>query len=85
MFIYFKRVSGGGGAEREEDRERIPSRLFSVSTQPDAALELTNHEVMTRAKTKSWTLSQLSYPGALKKLSSYILLITLHAEHLRKG
>ena len=34
-----------GRAERE--RERIPSRLFTVSTEPDMELKLTNHEIMT--------------------------------------
>ena len=34
------------GAEREE-RERVPSRLLSVSTEPDAGLDPTNHEIMT--------------------------------------
>ena len=28
-------------------RDRIPSRLHAVSTEPDAKLELTNHEIMT--------------------------------------
>ena len=35
----------GGGAEREG--ERIPSRLCTVSTEPDMGLKLTNHEIMT--------------------------------------
>ena len=35
----------GGGAERE--RERLPRRLCAVSTEPDAGLNLTNHEIMT--------------------------------------
>ena len=34
----------GGGAEREE--ERILSRLCTVSKEPDAGLELMNHEIM---------------------------------------
>ena len=36
---------GGGEAEREGDR--ILSRLRTVSAEPDAGLELTNHEIMT--------------------------------------
>ena len=36
-----------GGAERERERERIPSRLSTVSTEPDVGLEPTNHEIMT--------------------------------------
>ena len=40
-----------GGAEREGDTEsKAGSRLCAVSTQPDAGLELTDHEIMTRAK-----------------------------------
>ena len=53
-FIYFERervcmhmhVQVGAGAERER-RERIPSRLFAVSMEPDAGLSLTNREIMT--------------------------------------
>ena len=42
----------GRGAEREREREReneseAGSRLRAVSTEPDAGLELTNHEIMT--------------------------------------
>ena len=44
-----------GGAERET--ERIPSRLCTVSAKPNMGLKLTNHEIMTCAKTKGQTLS----------------------------
>ena len=38
----------GGGAEREGDTEsEAGSRLWAVSTEPDAGLELTDHEIMT--------------------------------------
>ena len=37
----------GAEKERERERERIPSRLHPVSTEPDAGLELTNHELVT--------------------------------------
>ena len=54
MFIYLfgERGAGGesvsrGGAERERGRERIPSRLCPVNTEPHKGLELTNHEFMT--------------------------------------
>ena len=37
-----------GGAEREGDTEsEAGSRLRAVSTEPDAGLQLTNHETMT--------------------------------------
>ena len=49
-FIYFERerecACAQGGAERER-RERIPSRLRTVSMEPDVGLDLTNHEIMT--------------------------------------
>ena len=31
----------------QRDRERIPSRLCAVSTEPDLGLELTNYEILT--------------------------------------
>ena len=39
-----KREQGRG---RERRRERIPSRLHAVSTEPDAGLKLTHSEIMT--------------------------------------
>ena len=37
-----------GGAEREGDTDsEAGSRPRAVSTEPDAGLELTNHEIMT--------------------------------------
>ena len=42
LLIYFESDSTSrGGTERESERERIPSRLCTVSTGPDAGLELT--------------------------------------------
>ena len=35
------------GAERERERERIPSGFGAVTTGPDLGLERTNHEIMT--------------------------------------
>ena len=32
---------------RERERERIPSRLCTVSTESDTELDLTNREIMT--------------------------------------
>ena len=45
LFILRDRHSTSGG--KEKGRERIPSRLHIVSTEPDAGLELTNREIMT--------------------------------------
>ena len=38
---------GQRGREREREKERIPSRLHTVSTEPDVGLKLTNHEITT--------------------------------------
>ena len=79
-FIKFEsklaRVSRGRGRERRGGG-RIPSRIRAVSVEPNAGLDLTNHEIITRAETKSRTLNQLSHPGAqticiLNKLSSLV-------------
>ena len=41
----------GGGAEREGDIEsEVVSWLWTVSTEPDAGLELVNHEIMIWAE-----------------------------------
>ena len=60
MFIYFwerdthTHNTSGRGAERERERRRgrhrIQSRLWAVSTRPDAGLELTKCEIMTWAE-----------------------------------
>ena len=52
--------------ERAEEgqRERIPSRLCTVSTEPDTGLELAYREIVTRAEIKSQTLNPQSHPGA---------------------
>ena len=50
MFIYFERErpsTSKGGAERERGRHRIPSRLHTVSTEPDMGLELMNGDIVT--------------------------------------
>ena len=54
-FIYFwdreRQSMNGGGAERDGDTEsETGSRLRAVSTEPDAGLELTDHEIMTWLK-----------------------------------
>ena len=36
----------GRGRETEREGERIPSRLCAVSTEPNAGLDPTNHEIM---------------------------------------
>ena len=49
-FIYFEREREQvlmGGTERERKRDRIPSRLHTVSTDLELGLELMNQEIMT--------------------------------------
>ena len=56
MFTYYfwereRQSMSGGGAEREGDTEsEADSRLWTVSTEPDAGLDPTNHEIMTWAE-----------------------------------
>ena len=59
-FVYFKRVcTSTGGTETVRAREReIPSRLCNVNAEPGVGLDLTNCEIMTWAKIKSWMFSQ---------------------------
>ena len=55
MFIYFwdreRQSMNGGGSDREGDTESEEgSRLWAVSTEPDAGLELKDREIMTWAE-----------------------------------
>ena len=54
----------GGRGETERERERIPSRLQAVSTEPNAELELTNPESITQAEIGSQPLNRLIHPSA---------------------
>ena len=52
MFVYFERErkskhTSRVGAERERGRERISSRLHTISMEPDVGLKLMNCEIMT--------------------------------------
>ena len=58
----------GQGEERENQ-----SRLCIVSAKPHVGLELTNHEIMTWAETKSLMLNQLSHPGSLYIFFSFYI------------
>ena len=59
--------SGEGQRER---REKIPSKLLTVSAEPDVGLKLMNREMTTGAEIKSQMHNQLSHPGAPLLLSS---------------
>ena len=68
MFIYYwetekeKERAGAGEGQREGNTEsETGSRLPAVSAEPDAGLELMNHEIMTWA---GGTLTRLNHPGA---------------------
>ena len=55
MFIYFgdreRQSMNGAGAEREGDTEsEAGSRLWAMSPEPDAGLELMDHEIVTWAE-----------------------------------
>ena len=43
--------------QRERERDRIPSRLRTVSAEPDAGFDLRSYEITTSTKIKSWTLN----------------------------
>ena len=60
MFIYFwdreRQSMSEGGAEREGDPEsEAGSRLWAVSTEPGAGLELTDREIVTWAEVSRLT------------------------------
>ena len=77
MFLYFwereerERISGRR-PEREEDTEsEAASRLWAISTEPDAGLELTNHEIMTWAEVGCLTEWATQVPLSLNSLPSF--------------
>ena len=49
---------------RERGRERIPSRLHTVNTEPDRGLDPMSREIVTGAEIRSQTLNRRSHPGA---------------------
>ena len=54
----------GEGQRERERRQRIPSRLSTVSAEPHTGLDPMNCEITTWAEVKSWMLNWLSHPGA---------------------
>ena len=66
MFIYFweRESMSRGGEEREGDTEsKAGSRLWAVSTEPNAELEHMNYEIMSQSQILNW----LSHPCAPEK------------------
>ena len=41
--------------EGQREGERIPNRFHTVSAEPNAGLELTNHEIIAQAEVKGFT------------------------------
>ena len=64
LFIWETERERVGERQRERGRERIPSRLHTVTVEPDVGLKLTNRKIMTWAEMKSWMPNWLSHPGA---------------------
>ena len=52
MFIFEGDTELEQGKGREREGDRLGSRLQALSCQPDAGLELTNCEIMTRAEVR---------------------------------
>ena len=51
MFIFERETASEGEAKREGDTEsKVGSRLWAVSTEPDAGLKLTHSKIMTSAE-----------------------------------
>ena len=72
--------------EGQKGRERIPSRVCTVSTEPDVGLKFMNPEIMTWAKTKSQRINWLSHPytptaGVSEEMNRLILefYVKMHA------
>ena len=62
MFIYLlweREESAGEGRRGREDERDSQAGSAAVCAEPNTRLELTNHEIMTWAKTKSRTLNRL--------------------------
>ena len=47
LFFLFEERQSTCASEQGRDRERIPSRLHAISTEPDTGPDLTNREIMT--------------------------------------
>ena len=68
MYLFWKRQSEHAqGKGRKRGTHRTRSRLCTVSTEPCAGLELTNHD-MTWTEIKSPMLNILSHPGSPKMI-----------------
>ena len=57
MFILRDTHTHREGEGQRERRKRIPSRLCALRAEPSVEPELTNHDMVTRAETKSQLLT----------------------------
>ena len=65
LFLYFGRKRERAA---ERGRERIPSRVYTVITEPDAGLDFMSHKIMTGAEIKSQMLNWQSHPASPMRL-----------------
>ena len=73
----------GGGAEREGDTEsEAGSRLWAISPEPDAGLELTDLEIVTWVEVGRLTdwATQAPQPVSILKGVFFILIMTLKGD-----
>ena len=84
MFIYFRdretEHQRGRGTEPETESE-ASSRLWAVSTEPDAGLKLTDREIVTWAEVghpTDWATRVPLCVSVYGHLIQYMLLICLH-------
>ena len=61
FYLFILRQSRG--RDQRPERERIPSRLCTISAEPDMVLDHMNNEIMTRVEIKSRPLNRLNHPG----------------------
>ena len=69
-----------GGSEREGDTEsETGSRVWAVSTEPDAGLKLTDREIMTWAEVgclTDWATQAPQHYGIFDKMESFSVILT---------
>ena len=74
LFLRERQRQRASWAEREEDTEsKAASRLWAVSTEPNAGLELMNGKIMTWAKVRRLTNWATQVPRETKDLISRVL------------
>ena len=76
MFIYFwererDRARAGKGQREADTESEAGSRLWAISTEPDMGLELTNCEIMIRAKVRYLTDWATQAPHRFLTLNKY--------------